>query len=215
MHAGPLITTPSALLLSSLSPPSSFSLIPCSILLSPLSLPAPPVDVYLCLFSFLLSPTLLLTSSAVLRPLHEANAHSGLAVAACMRSTGGPIKRRQEQEMELEAGRARPQGPHRYHHCPPPYVSATVPVSVSPPTPVLPPPPPAPVCPQTHLRTPCVCVLWVLAVLKYTSTPSCVCLQFCLPKNPRNPFFLSPSTAPSHPAVCLCMCVCVFVCVCS
>ncbi|CAB1437371.1 unnamed protein product [Pleuronectes platessa] len=82
-----------------------------------------------------------LQHQAVLRPLHEANAHSGLAVAACMRSTGGPIKRRQEQEMELEAGRARPQGPHRYHHCPPPYVSATVPVSVSPPTPFLPPPP--------------------------------------------------------------------------
>ncbi|XP_053270334.1 inactive ubiquitin carboxyl-terminal hydrolase 54 [Pleuronectes platessa] len=53
-----------------------------------------------------------LQHQAVLRPLHEANAHSGLAVAACMRSTGGPIKRRQEQEMELEAGRARPQGPH-------------------------------------------------------------------------------------------------------
>ncbi|AWP17935.1 putative inactive ubiquitin carboxyl-terminal hydrolase 54-like [Scophthalmus maximus] len=53
-----------------------------------------------------------LQHQAVLRPLHEANAHSGLAVAACMRSTGGPIKRRQDQEMELEAGSARPQGRH-------------------------------------------------------------------------------------------------------
>ncbi|XP_056222040.1 inactive ubiquitin carboxyl-terminal hydrolase 54 isoform X1 [Seriola aureovittata] len=53
-----------------------------------------------------------LQHQAVLRPLHEANAHSGLAVAACMRSTGGPIKRRQEQEMERETGSARPQGPH-------------------------------------------------------------------------------------------------------
>ncbi|XP_010791904.1 inactive ubiquitin carboxyl-terminal hydrolase 54 isoform X1 [Notothenia coriiceps] len=52
-----------------------------------------------------------LQHQAVLRPLHEANAHSGLAVAACMRSTGGPIKRRQEQEMERETGSARPQGP--------------------------------------------------------------------------------------------------------
>ncbi|XP_015236958.1 PREDICTED: inactive ubiquitin carboxyl-terminal hydrolase 54-like isoform X2 [Cyprinodon variegatus] len=52
-----------------------------------------------------------LQHQAVLRPLHEANAHSGLAVAACMRSTGGPIKRRQEQEMEQDAGRAHPQGP--------------------------------------------------------------------------------------------------------
>ncbi|XP_062330974.1 inactive ubiquitin carboxyl-terminal hydrolase 54 isoform X2 [Osmerus eperlanus] len=52
-----------------------------------------------------------LQHQAVLRPLHEANTHSGLAVAACMRSTGGPIKRRQEQEMERETGRTRPQGP--------------------------------------------------------------------------------------------------------
>ncbi|XP_023143725.2 inactive ubiquitin carboxyl-terminal hydrolase 54 isoform X1 [Amphiprion ocellaris] len=52
-----------------------------------------------------------LQHQAVLRPLHEANAHSGLAVAACMRSTGGPIKRRQEQEMERETGSTRPQGP--------------------------------------------------------------------------------------------------------
>nr|XP_046233225.1 inactive ubiquitin carboxyl-terminal hydrolase 54 isoform X2 [Scatophagus argus] len=51
------------------------------------------------------------SEGAVLRPLHEANAHSGLAVAACMRSTGAPIKRRQEQEMERETGSARPQGP--------------------------------------------------------------------------------------------------------
>ncbi|KAM9715857.1 ubiquitin carboxyl-terminal hydrolase 54 isoform 1-T2 [Menidia menidia] len=52
-----------------------------------------------------------LQHQAVLRPLHEANAHSGLAVAACMRSTGGPVKRRQEQEMERESGSACPQGP--------------------------------------------------------------------------------------------------------
>ncbi|KAK9530185.1 hypothetical protein VZT92_011706 [Zoarces viviparus] len=59
-----------------------------------------------------------LQHQAVLRPLHEANAHSGLVVAACMRSTGGPIKRRQEQEMERETGSTHPQGPRRYHHCP-------------------------------------------------------------------------------------------------
>ncbi|KAM8888370.1 ubiquitin carboxyl-terminal hydrolase 54 isoform 1-T2 [Synchiropus picturatus] len=53
-----------------------------------------------------------LQHQAVLRPLHEANAHSGLAVAACMRSTGGPIKRRQEQEMERETGNVHPQGTH-------------------------------------------------------------------------------------------------------
>lgn len=101
------------------------------------------VVISFCLFSSL-SPALLLTSSAVLRPLHEANAHSGLAVAACMRSTGGPIKRRQEQEMQRETGSARPQGPRRYHHCPPPpphpptpYVSAAVPVSKPPQTPFL------------------------------------------------------------------------------
>ncbi|KAF7657777.1 hypothetical protein LDENG_00021770 [Lucifuga dentata] len=52
-----------------------------------------------------------LQHQAVLRSLHEANAHSRLAVAACMRSTGGPIKRRQEQEMERETGNAHPQGP--------------------------------------------------------------------------------------------------------
>ncbi|XP_036072984.1 inactive ubiquitin carboxyl-terminal hydrolase 54 isoform X2 [Oryzias melastigma] len=52
-----------------------------------------------------------LQHQAVLRPLHEANAHSGLAVAACMRSTGGPIKRRQEQETERESASACPQGP--------------------------------------------------------------------------------------------------------
>ncbi|KAK2820572.1 hypothetical protein Q5P01_023531 [Channa striata] len=52
-----------------------------------------------------------LQHQAVLRPLHEANAHSGLAVAACMRSTGGPIKRRQEQETERETGSVHAQGP--------------------------------------------------------------------------------------------------------
>ncbi|KAK5606332.1 hypothetical protein CRENBAI_023090, partial [Crenichthys baileyi] len=52
-----------------------------------------------------------LQHQAVLRPLHEANAHSGLAVAACMRSTGGPIKHRQEQETEQDTGNAHSQGP--------------------------------------------------------------------------------------------------------
>ncbi|XP_037546852.1 inactive ubiquitin carboxyl-terminal hydrolase 54 [Nematolebias whitei] len=52
-----------------------------------------------------------LQHQAVLRPLHEANAHSGLAVAACMRSTGGPIKRGQEQETEPDTGNVHPQGP--------------------------------------------------------------------------------------------------------
>ncbi|XP_017290717.2 inactive ubiquitin carboxyl-terminal hydrolase 54 isoform X2 [Kryptolebias marmoratus] len=52
-----------------------------------------------------------LQHQAVLRPLHEANAHSGLAVAACMRSTGGPIKRSQEQETEPDTGNVHPQGP--------------------------------------------------------------------------------------------------------
>ncbi|KAM4526449.1 ubiquitin carboxyl-terminal hydrolase 54 isoform 1-T2 [Fundulus diaphanus] len=52
-----------------------------------------------------------LQHQAVLRPLHEANAHSGLAVDGCMRSTGGPIKRRQEQEMERDTGNGHPQGP--------------------------------------------------------------------------------------------------------
>lgn len=100
----------------------SFTLIPprVSFLVPFLKLSlASTLSLYLSvLFSFL-SPALLLTSSAVLRPLHEANAHSGLAVAACMRSTGAPIKRRQEQEMERETGSARPQGPRRYHHCQP------------------------------------------------------------------------------------------------
>lgn len=86
---------------------------------------AATLSLHLSVFSLFLSPTLLLTSSAVLRPLHEANAHSGLAVAACMRSTGGPIKRRQEQEQETEpdTGNVHPQGPRRYHHCPVPHVS--------------------------------------------------------------------------------------------
>lgn len=164
MHAGPLITTPSALLLFSplVSPvlsstlffyffffiSSPFPRFPSSSLF-PSLFPfrsfflCHSVVISFCLFSSL-SPALLLTSSAVLRPLHEANAHSGLAVAACMRSTGGPIKRRQEQEMQRETGSARPQGPRRYHHCPPPpphpptpYVSAAVPVSKPPQTPFL------------------------------------------------------------------------------
>lgn len=78
-----------------------------------------PLSLYPSASSLFLSLALLLTSSAVLRPLHEANAHSGLAVAACMRSTGGPIKRRQEQETERESASACPQGPCRYHLCSP------------------------------------------------------------------------------------------------
>ncbi|KAJ7987787.1 hypothetical protein DPEC_G00330130 [Dallia pectoralis] len=49
-----------------------------------------------------------LQHQAVLSPVHEANARSGLAVAACMRSTGEPIT--QEQDMEKETGSVRPQG---------------------------------------------------------------------------------------------------------
>lgn len=148
----------------------------------------------LSLYLPVFSPALLLTSSAVLRPLHEANAHSGLAVAACMRSTGGPIKRRQEQEMERETGSARPQGPRRYHNCPP-LMSPQRCLS------------------QNHLRPPpsllpslTSCVSSAHAVLKLTSgllcvssgcwlskntsTPSCVCLQLWLPPKIPEPLFL-------------------------
>lgn len=129
MHVGPVITTPSALLFFFLSLLflnhvflSSIVIFfyphPPSLLLLLLLLLHQPAVVSLCPPPLSLSPALLLTSSAVLRPLHEANAHSGLAVAACMRSTGGPIKRRQEQETERDAGSARPQGPRRYHNWP-------------------------------------------------------------------------------------------------
>lgn len=183
MHASPLITTPSALLLFSPSPFVS-PVLSCCILLSPLLVfsfvvsPSFPfshsfficcsVVISFCLFSFL-SPALLLTSSAVLRPLHEANAHSGLAVAACMRSTGGPIQRRQEQEMERETGSAHPQGPRRYHHSPPLCVhsGACLQITSDPLPPFL--PPSRCVCPQLKLlqnlsQDPFVCLLWVLAV---------------------------------------------------
>lgn len=86
-----------------------------------LTLFAAALSLHLSVFSLFLSPTLLLTSSAVLRPLHEANTHSGLAASACMRSTEGPIKRRQEQETDTR--NVHPQGPRRYHHCPVPHVS--------------------------------------------------------------------------------------------
>lgn len=159
---------------------SSFTLCPSRILLCCFLsfLPFPhssflchSVVISFCLFSFsFLSPALLLTSSAVLRPLHEANAHSGLAVAACMRSTGGPIKRRQEQEMERETGSARPQGPRRYHHCPPLCVRSGACLKITSAQP-LPPflPPSLRVCPQLKLslnppQDSSVCVLWVLAV---------------------------------------------------
>ncbi|XP_054610466.1 inactive ubiquitin carboxyl-terminal hydrolase 54-like [Dunckerocampus dactyliophorus] len=54
-----------------------------------------------------------LQHQAVLRSVHEASAHSGLAVAACMRSaTGEPVVRhRQEQATEWESGSSRQQGP--------------------------------------------------------------------------------------------------------
>lgn len=130
----------------------------------------------LSFFSFL-SPALMLTSSAVLRPLHEANAHSGLAVAACMRSTGGPIKRRQEQEMERETGSARPQGPRRYHHCPPLCVrsGACLQTTSDPLPPFLP------------LLT--WCVSSARAVLKPASGLLCVCPlgAGCPTKTPQNP----------------------------
>lgn len=191
MHASPFITTPSALLLFSLSPFVSPVLIIFTFCLSntllsfPLvllfvvspSFPFPPsffichsVVISFCLFSFL-SPALLLTSSAVLRPLHEANAHSGLAVAACMRSTGGPIKRRQEQEMERETGSAHPQGPCRYHNSPPLCVrsGAFLQITSDPLAPFL--PPSRCVCPQLSeccktflIQDPSVCLLWMLAV---------------------------------------------------
>lgn len=220
MHAGPLITTPSALLLFSsfVSPVLSsyltsfilsYSLFPSPLLFPPfLSLHCPYI-----FLSFSLSPALLLTSSAVLRPLHEANAHSGLAVAACMRSTGGPIKRRQEQEMERETGSARPQGPRRYHNCPP-LMSLQRCLS------------------QNHLRPPSSllpsltsCVSSAQAALKLTSGLLCVCplgagclktpqhphvyvfSSGCPPKIPESPVFVTaPSTALSRPAVCV-MCV--------
>lgn len=170
MHAGPLITTPSALLLFSPSSSSSLTLSPSSSFLFFPSRSYFPLPVVTCLLSSF-SPALLLTSSAVFRPLHEANAHSGLAITACMRSTGGPIKRRQEQETERETGSALPRGPRRYRHCPHPlYVSAAVPE-----LPCL--PPSRRVCPQTDTfmnassalaaqtpRTPCCC----------SCTPMCV-----------------------------------------
>ncbi|KAM9773020.1 ubiquitin carboxyl-terminal hydrolase 54 [Syngnathus typhle] len=54
-----------------------------------------------------------LQHQAVLRPLHEASAPSGSTVAACMRSAGGPLKGRQEQEaQQRESGSTPcPQGP--------------------------------------------------------------------------------------------------------
>lgn len=71
-------------------------------------------------------------------------------------------------------------------------------------------------CPQTRLRTP-LCVssgCWLSN--KNTSKPSCVCLQLWLHKIPEPLFFFffvnPPSTALSHPAVCVfrvseCACV--------
>lgn len=186
--------------------PSSFSFYPhppSLLLLILLLLLHHQPAMYLSVPPLSLSPALLLTSSAVLRPLHEANAHSGLAVAACMRSTGGPIKRRQEQETERDAGSARPQGPRRYHNCPlpppppplpnPDYVSrsdAKIPFQ----TLCTPTPPTSPlgVCPQLKLSVKptsgprCVCPLGAACLKnKHTSTLPCVCLQLWLPPTPQ------------------------------
>ncbi len=216
MHAGPLITTPSALLLFF---SVSFCLTCFFILIFGLCLHlllsfllvfffvvsffrsfalfflCHSVVISLCLFSFL-SPALLLTSSAVLRPLHEANAHSGLAVAACMRSTGGPIKRRQEQEMERETGSARPQGPRRYHHCPPLCVrsGACLKITSDPSPPFLP----------SSLTS---CVSSAQAVLEPTSGLLCVCPlgAGCLKTTPQHPHvcvFSSGWPKPQNPCFC-------------
>lgn len=158
------------------------------------SLSVSPLCPYIFL-SFSLSPALLLTSSAVLRPLHEANAHSGLAVAACMRSTGGPIKRRQEQEMERETGSARPQGPRRYHNCPP-LMSLQRCLS------------------QNHLRPPSSllpsltsCVSSAQAALKLTSGLLCVCpLGAGCVKTPQHPhvYVFSSGCPPESQNPCFC-----------
>lgn len=197
-----------------------FSLVFCLLFLVSFPFLHHSVIISLCLFSFL-SSALLLTSSAVLRPLHEANAHSGLAVAACMRSTGGPIKRRQEQEMERETASARPQGPRRYHHCPPLCVrsGAFLKITSDPP-------------PSYPFLTSCVSS--AQAAPKTTSGLLCVCpLGVGCPKTPRhphvcvfssgclksqNPCFCYPyTTALSHHALCVYACqnvacesVCVF-----
>lgn len=135
----------------------------------------------------------------MLRPLHEANADSGLAVAACMRSTGGPMKRRQEQEMERESGSARPQGPRRYHHCPPLCVHSGACLKT-------PPPPPSSLCmcPLLKLRHTSVCVLWVLAATN-TSATFCVCVSsHPAASNPRSPFINNNNNnSRAHPAVCV------------
>lgn len=168
------------------------------------------LSLHLSVSSPFLSPALLLTSSAVLRPLHEANAHSGLAVAACMRSTGGPIKRRQEQEMERETGSARPQGPRRYHHCPPLCVrSGACLKTTSDPLPPLP-PPSLGVCPQLKLSSnppqdSPVCVLWVLAVRKTPQHPHvCVFSSGC-PQS-QNPRLCNPEHC-TLTSCCVRMCV--------
>lgn len=156
----------------------------------------------------------------MLRPLHEANAHSGLAVAACMRSTGGPNKRGQDQEMERETRSACQQGPRRYHHCPkPPYVfeaGACLKTTSDP----LPPPhlllPSLRVCPRLGLflnppQDSSVCVLWVLAVQKHLNTLMCVSRALAAKNKPRTPYFCNPK----HCTLTSC-CICVLnVCVCA
>jgi len=210
MQAPCPITTPSALLLSSLSLFVSLVLLstccvsvlifyshPFSCFVS-CSAPFLFLSLPLCRYISLslLSPALLLTSSAVLRPLHEANAHSGLAVAACMRSTGGPVKRRQEQEMERETGNARPQGPRRYHHCPPLCVCSGGCIKITSDSPLSSLSPHSlRVCPQlTVLKLTsgllCVCPLGA-GCLKMPLHPSCVCLQLWLAKYPRTLVFVT------------------------
>lgn len=165
------------------------------------------VVISFCLFSFL-SPALLLTSSAVLRPLHEANALSGLAVAACMRSTGGPIKRRQEQEMERETGSARPQGPRRYHHSPPLCVcsGACLKITSDPPSSLFFLPhfvcALSSSCRQTHPRTR-LCGSSGCWLSLNTSTPSCVCLLAALTS--QNPCFCNPLALHSHTLLYVCV----------
>lgn len=166
------------------------------------------LSLFLC-FSLRL-PLLWLTSSAVLRPLHEANTHSGLAVAACMRSTGGPIKRRQEQEAERDAGGPHPQGLRRYHHWPAP----------------LPPPPPYDVHPSTltsDLQA-LLCVSSGCCLNKPNNPNSIVCV--CPPPLAALPTLIQinelPPLCSPHPTIstvlyvceCICAANCVPVCAC-
>ncbi|CAL9699330.1 unnamed protein product [Knipowitschia caucasica] len=92
-----------------------------------------------------------LQHQAVLRPLHEANTHSGLAVAACMKSSGGPIKRRQDQE----AGLLRSEQPVPVQVLLTPNQDEGEANQDPPPLPPPPPPPPIPRRAAFHLSQPC------------------------------------------------------------